>query len=225
MKNTIEAVLFDLDGTLLDTAPDLAEALNVTLERNGRAALAYEHIRPVVSHGGQALIQLGFDMQPEHPEFDLLRQQLLDHYQQHIAEQTTLFPGMESVLHHLEDNDIPWGIVTNKPGWLTNPLLDALNLTARAASVVSGDTLKERKPDPAPLLHACKQVGSAADRCLYIGDARRDIEAGRNAGMCTLIAMFGYLTDADQPETWRADALIHEPSEILQWLDKDGKHR
>lgn len=219
MTSSIQTVLFDLDGTLLDTAPDLANALNAVLEANGRARLPFEHIRPAVSHGGAALIRLGFELEPEHPDFEPLRQQLLDHYQAHIAEHTALFPGMEEVLQHIEQHGLNWGVVTNKPGWLTEPLLDALQLSSRAAGVVSGDTLNERKPHPAPLLHACSLIGSAPRECLYVGDAQRDIEAGHNAGMPTLVALFGYLLEDDRPESWGADALIQTPQEILQWLE------
>jgi phosphoglycolate phosphatase len=218
MTNPIETVLFDLDGTLLDTAPDLASALNATLLANGRQALSLDVIRPAVSHGGNALIELGFDLRPGEPGIEPLRQTLLEHYRTDIARHTRLFPGMDRVLAHIESRRLKWGVVTNKPGWLTGPLMDALQLTGRAAGIVSGDTLQERKPHPAPLLHACALIGTEPDRCLYVGDAERDIQAGRNAGMATLVALFGYLTDADRPETWGATALIETPEEILGWL-------
>jgi phosphoglycolate phosphatase len=214
----IQTILFDLDGTLLDTAPDLAQALNATLQANGRAALSFEQIRPAVSHGGSALIRLGFQLEPQHPQFEPLRAQLLDYYQAHIADETRLFPGMEKVLEYIEARGLSWGVVTNKPGWLTEPLLEALDLQRRAASVVCGDTLNERKPHPAPLLHACKLIGTAPGQCLYVGDAERDITAGHNAGMTTLVALFGYLMDSDRPEDWGANALIQQPADILAWL-------
>ena len=218
MTRPIQTVLFDLDGTLLDTAPDLANALNATLRLNGLPPLPYEQIRPVVSHGGQALIKLGFRLGPWHADFEPLKKQLLDHYQAHIAEQTCLFPGMSDVLNSIEKLDLNWGVVTNKPAWLTEPLMDALDLTRRASTIVSGDTLNERKPHPAPLLYACKVTGSKPDTCLYVGDAQRDIEAGHNAGMPTLVAMFGYLMAEDKPETWGATALVQQPSDILNWI-------
>ena len=214
----IQTILFDLDGTLLDTAPDLAQALNATLQANGRAALSFEQIRPAVSHGGSALIRLGFQLEPQHPQFEPLRSQLLDYYQAHIADETRLFPGMEEVLEHIEAHGLSWGVVTNKPGWLTEPLLAALDLQRRAASVVCGDTLNERKPHPAPLLHACKLIGTVPGQCLYVGDAERDIKAGHNAGMTTLVALFGSLMDSDRPEDWGASALIQQPADILAWL-------
>ena len=218
MNRRIQTVLFDLDGTLLDTAPDLANALNAVLRLSRQPALPFERIRPAVSHGGQALIELGFKLGPDHPGFAPLKKQLLDYYQSHIAEQTTLFPGMSEVLDSIEQRDVNWGVVTNKPAWLTEPLMDALDLTRRASTIVSGDTLDKRKPHPAQLLHACKVVGSNPDSCLYIGDAERDIEAGLNAGMPTLVAMFGYLMAEDKPETWGATALIEQPSDILDWI-------
>ncbi len=218
MGNRTEAVLFDLDGTLLDTAPDLARALNAVLVEQGLAPLPFDRIRPVVSHGGRALIELGFELPPGHPDFESLRKQLLDYYQAHIADDTRLFPGMEQVLQHIEEQDIRWGVVTNKPGWLTGPLLDALDLDKRTSSIVSGDTLSENKPHPAPLLHACRDIGSDPAHCVYVGDAQRDIEAARRAGMPSLVAMFGYLMEDDRPDQWGADALIEQPSGILDWI-------
>jgi 2-phosphoglycolate phosphatase len=214
----IETVLFDLDGTLLDTAPDLANALNAVLQGNGRKPLPFESIRPVVSHGGNALIRLGFGLQPDDDDFEPLRRQLLDHYQNNIARETRLFPGMDEVLGYIESRHLRWGVVTNKPGWLTDPLMEALQLTERAACIVSGDTLPERKPHPAPILHACRLAGSEPRNSLYIGDAERDIQAGLNAGLVTLAALFGYLTEDDRPENWGATALIRDPSDILAWL-------
>ena len=218
MLHSIRAVLFDLDGTLLDTAPDLAAALNHVLQQNGRAPLAYETIRRVVSHGGRALIELGFGPQSEVPEFEQRRQQLLDYYLQNICHQTRLFAGMPDILDELEKRNIAWGIVTNKPGWLTTPLLRKLELLERPACVISGDTLPERKPHPAPLLHASTLLGTEPHNCVYIGDAERDIQAGRNAGMKTVVALFGYLPETDRPESWGADALINAPGDILDFL-------
>lgn len=209
----IKTVLFDLDGTLADTAPDLANALNYVLTKHNCDSLPYETIRPFVSHGGMALVTLGFG--EDHPEFDTLYKELLDHYQANIAKETTLFPGMDELLLDLEQNDISWGVVTNKPAWLTEPLLEALNLTSRAATIVSGDTLEERKPHPAPLLYACEQTGSKADECLYVGDAERDIEAGNRAGMISIVALFGYISESDKPDNWGAHSSINTPLAII----------
>ena len=212
------AVLFDLDGTLLDTAPDLANALNYVLENNSHTRLPYKKIRSVVSHGGKALIKLGFDLPENSEKAEHLRQQLLDYYQANICVETRLFPGMETVLDKLESRLIPWGIVTNKPGWLTNPLTEQLQLTKRAACIVSGDTCQYAKPHPAPLLYAARQIKTQPAHCLYIGDAQRDIEAGINAGMKTMAARFGYLADTDRIEDWQADFIINRPEDILELL-------
>lgn len=215
----IKTVLFDLDGTLADTAPDLANALNHVLIKHKRNPLPFEKIRPVVSHGGMALITLGFGFGKEHPDFDVCYKELLDHYLDNIANETTLFSGMNELLDELEQKNINWGIVTNKPAWLTNPLLDALNLSSRAATVVSGDTLDERKPHPAPLLHACKQAGSNVDECVYIGDHERDIEAGNRAKMLTIVALFGYIDESDTPEDWGADALADSADGLMHLIE------
>jgi len=216
----IRTVLFDLDGTLADTAPDLAYALNCVLEEQQCAPLPFETIRPVVSHGGIALIKLGFGIDEQAPEFQPLRQRLLDIYRDNIARETRLFPGMEALLDTLEQRGLNWGVVTNKPAWLTDPLLEALDIRQRAATVVSGDTLPERKPHPAPMLLACEQAGSDAEHCLYVGDAERDIVAGRNAGMRTLVALFGYIAEQDQPSRWQADGMVEQALGILDWLER-----
>ena len=214
----LKTVLFDLDGTLADTAPDLADALNAVLLNNGKDALPFEQIRPIVSHGGMALVSLGFGIEPEHPEFEPLRQQLLEIYASSIANKTRLFPGMSELLDFIESAGMNWGVVTNKPAWLTDPLLDALQLSQRAVSIVSGDTLAERKPHPSPLLYACEQAGSQGFECVYVGDAERDIVAGHKAGMQTIVALFGYIGTEDRPDTWGADVLLESPQEIREWL-------
>jgi len=217
--NKKTAVLFDLDGTLADTAPDLAYALNETLRLNNKQTLSFEEIRPVVSHGGIALIKLGFGFGPEAENYDTVRQQLLDIYLQNIARETRLFPGMDELLETLEKNNHPWGVVTNKPGWLTSPLMDALNLTHRAACIVSGDTTSKNKPHPEPMFYACEQASLIPENCIYVGDAERDIAAGRAAGMKTVAALFGYLLKDDDPQTWRADFSINHPLELLDLLE------
>jgi len=214
----IKTVLFDLDGTLADTAPDLAFALNQVLVENGRTPLPFETIRPKVSHGGIALIRLGFRIESEHPDFDSLRQRLLKIYRDNIARETQLFPGIADLLNHIEQNNMNWGIVTNKPGWLTEPLIEALGLSQRAACIVSGDTCTNRKPHPEPILHACQLAGSKTQQCVYIGDAQRDIESGQRAGTHTIVALFGYIADDDNPGQWQADILLETPDDIVQWL-------
>lgn len=217
-RKKIRTVLFDLDGTLADTAPDLAYALNTVLEECGRHPLSYDVIRPIVSHGTNALIYLGFELEPNDEGFDAIRDRLLEIYSANIARETNLFPGMETVLSTLEAHGISWGVVTNKPGYLTDPLMKALNLYERAGCVVSGDTTSKSKPHPEPMFYAALMIGCEPEQCLYVGDAQRDIEAGRNAGMPTLAALFGYVGEHDSPQDWGADASIDSPLDILKRL-------
>lgn len=218
----IRTILFDLDGTLLDTAPDLAYALNQVLEKNGCNPLPFTNIRPAASHGTIALIRTGFRIEPGDKMFETYRQQLLDIYRNNLSRETRLFSGMAELLDEIEQRDMNWGIVTNKPGFLTEPLLEELDLIERPACIVSGDSTPQRKPDPEPMLHACKLAGSEADQCLYIGDAQRDIEAGRNANMKTLVALYGYIGEHDRPLEWGADSAISHPNEVLDWVDQSG---
>jgi 2-phosphoglycolate phosphatase len=215
----IRTVLFDLDGTLLDTAPDLTCALNQVLREESRPALSLAALRPLVSHGAKALIRYAFSLEPGDPGFETRRERLLEVYRANLARETRPFPGILEVLDSLEARGLNWGVVTNKPSWLTEPLLAALALLDRAACVISGDTAEHAKPHPAPMLLACRQAGSQAFECLYIGDAQRDIEAGRNAGMRTLIAGFGYVPPNIDVNVWNADGIIERPQEILAWLD------
>ena len=212
-----DAILFDLDGTLLDTAPDMVGALNRLLGEHGREPLELTAARPFVSHGAARLVRLGFaEADDEH--FERLRQRFLALYAAHVADGTCLFAGIEDVLGALEAIGKPWGVVTNKPGWLTTPLLRALDLDSRAACVVSGDTVAERKPHPMPLLHAAAQIGVDAERCVYVGDAERDIRAGRAARMTTVAAAYGYVAADEDLSLWSPHAVISEPRELLGWL-------
>ncbi|RMG28023.1 MAG: phosphoglycolate phosphatase [Gammaproteobacteria bacterium] len=216
----LAGVLFDLDGTLLDTAPDLVAALDHALRAAGRAPVDPGQARARVSHGAAALIEYGFGLPPNHPDFERHRQRLLAHYRDHLADRTRLFPGMDAVLDFLDGAGLRWGVVTNKPARFTEPLLEALGLRARAAAVVSGDTVPEKKPHPAPLEAACAHLGIAPRRCAYVGDARRDIVAGRRAGMRTAVALYGYLGAEERPERWGADFLAATPEDLLQWIKK-----
>jgi len=219
--NDIGGVLFDLDGTFADTARDLAFALNETLRHFGQPALPFEHIRPVVSHGGVALIRLGFDLGPDDAGYQPRREHLLKVYQHNIARETRLFDGIEQVIESLETAGIPWGIVTNKPAWLTDPLMAALGLSERAGTIVSGDTCAHNKPHPEPIEYACRQIGVAPARCLYVGDAQRDIDAGRAAGSPTVAALFGYLMPGEDPAQWQADHQIAHALDLLPLLGLD----
>ncbi len=214
----IDTILFDLDGTLLDTAPDLASALNQVLIEQQREPLPFEQIRPWVSHGGKTMIRNGFNFLDDEANIDLIHKQFLAIYSSHIADKTAFFPDMETVITNLENKGIKWGIVTNKPAWLTDPLLQKLELTNRSACNVSGDTLPQSKPHPAPLLHACELLNTVPKNCIYVGDAKRDIEAGQRAGMQTLIAAYGYLATTDIPEQWGADGILQQPLDLLSWI-------
>lgn len=212
------AILFDLDGTLLDTAPDLVGALNRLRIEDGLPALDYARLRPAASHGSDALLRAGYGSTPAQPGHAGLRERYLAAYRRHLAVDTVLFPGMAATLAALDARGIRWGVVTNKPAALTVPLLAALGLAERLCAVVCGDTLAVQKPDPAPLLHACRLAGLDPAHCWYLGDAARDIEAGRRAGMRTLIAGWGYLGPDDAPGAWGAEGTLAAPSELLDWL-------
>ncbi len=208
------AVLFDLDGTLADTAPDLVGALNAVLRETKRPPIPLEIGRWWVAGGSVRLIAEGFSVSDVEAKQHPARNDLLDHYGSHICELTTLFPGIAEVLDTLDASATPWGIVTNKPSVYTEALISALQLETRAATVVSGDTLPVSKPDPRPLLLACEKMEVYPSDCVYIGDDRRDMTAGRAAGMKTMAVTWGY----GQPEeinTWGADFIIESPTEIL----------
>jgi phosphoglycolate phosphatase len=215
----LRCLLIDLDGTLVDTAPDLAATLNRLRAEHDLVPLPFATIRPHVSHGARALVRVGFGLGEDDTRFAALRERFLALYQEHLTQDSRLFAGMEELLAALEGRGIRWGIVTNKPAWLTEPLAAALGLTRRAACIVSGDSTPNRKPHPEPLLYASALAGVDPAACLYVGDARRDIEAGRAAGMKTLVALFGYLAEDDRPQDWGADGLINHPLDILPWFD------
>jgi phosphoglycolate phosphatase len=218
MMAKFDVVFFDLDGTLVDTAPDLAYALNQVLEQEGKSPLPYEAIRAVASHGSAGLLGLAFGIGTDHPQYNPLQQRFIEIYQANLTRDSRLFSGMENVIDKLDESGIRWGVITNKPAYLTDPLMRGLGLSSRAACIVSGDTTANSKPHPEPMLHACKLTEADPAQCLYIGDAQRDIEAGRNANMHTIVACYGYLGDNDNPESWLADAMIQHPSELSQWI-------
>lgn len=213
-----DVIFFDLDGTLVDTAPDLAYALNQVLLEQDKQVLSYEKIRPVASHGSAGLLGLGFGITPDDAEFKPLQQRLLSVYRDNVSRESVLFDGIEPLLEKIENSGKKWGVITNKPAFLTEPLLLNLKLSGRAACIVSGDTVAKSKPDPMPMLHACTLAGVEPQQCLYLGDAERDIAAGRNANMYTIIAGYGYISSEDKPETWQADGIINHPSELPAWL-------
>ncbi|BEV71324.1 MULTISPECIES: HAD family hydrolase [unclassified Paludibacterium] len=214
----IKAVLFDLDGTLADTALDLGAALNHLLAEEGLPPRPDEQIRPIASHGARALIRLGFDVQPEDPAFEPLRQRFLAHYDLHLTDRTRLYDGVVELVAALDERGLKWGIITNKPMRFTDRLLPSLPFPVPPAVVVSGDTVGVAKPDPRPMHHATQQIRIDPQHCLYVGDAERDIQAGRNVGMRTALASWGYIADSDRPLEWGADIVIDSPLELLPFL-------
>ena len=218
MAEPIGAVLFDLDGTLADTALDLGFALNEQRQRHSLPPLRHEIIRPQASHGTVGLLKVGFDVTPQSPPFAALRAEYLELYTHYICAHTVLFPGISELLDVLESRKLRWGVVTNKPARFTLPLLKALNLEHRAACIISGDSTPNSKPHPEPLLTAAAQVRVKPAACLYVGDAERDVESAVAAGMQVLIANYGYLDAHDRPDTWGAHGRIDTPGDILRFL-------
>ena len=214
----LEAVLFDLDGTLADTLPDLAGALASVARDAGAGGVDETRLRPLVSRGGRAMIACALAPESDHARLDQARRRFLQRYRERIAVRTRLFPGMDSVLETLDRFGVRWGVVTNKHAWLTEPLLESLDLYRRAVCVVSGDTAAHPKPHPAPLLLACERLSVAPSAVAYVGDSRSDIDSGRAAGVTTLSAGWGYLDPDDPPETWGADINAGTPDDLLAWI-------
>ncbi len=214
----IETVLFDLDGTLLDTHLDLAGALNRVLGDQEQPPLPAETLRPFASKGAMAMICQAFGRRPEDDQAKLLLERMLGAYEENIAVHTRLFPGMDTVLERIDASGRRWGIVTNKPARLTDRLLNTLTLPSTPQVVVSGDTLNVKKPHPLPLLHACNYLQGNPANAIYIGDDERDAQAGKKAGMFTLAASWGYIPAGEDPHTWGADQVIDRAADILPWL-------
>ena len=220
MAKPIRAVMFDLDGTLLDTAPDFVVVVNQLLAEQQRPSLAADAIRAGVSNGSKALIKIAFSIDETNTQFEPLRQRLLELYLAHIAVYTIPFPGINELLDKLADNNIAWGIATNKPATYTLPLMAALDIQPAPASVICPDHVARSKPDPESLFLASKQLGCAPDEIIYIGDHKRDIDCGKGAGSITIAAAYGYVDEGDDPANWNADYCVHHANEIWPIVEK-----
>jgi 2-phosphoglycolate phosphatase len=216
-REATQAVLFDLDGTLADTAPDLAYALNCMRISRQLPALPVSVTRAYTSMGARGLLSVGLGVTPENSNYEALREEFLSNYAANLCRESCLFPGMADLLDEIERRGLRWGVVTNKAERYTHPLLERLGVHQRAACVVGGDTTPHIKPHPASLFEAARRMGLHARYCIYVGDDRRDVDAGRAAGMKTIVAKFGYLHGND-PENWAADAMIDTPAGLLQHL-------
>lgn len=219
------AVFFDLDGTLIDTAPDFIRAINRLRQSEGQSSLPAETLREVISDGSKAMIERAFGLSPEKADFERLRQQLLTFYLSEIAVESALFPGMDTLLVSLETQQIPWGIVTNKPRLYSEALLREMALMPRLAALVCADDLPRAKPHPDPLLRAAELTRVQPENCVYVGDHIRDIQAGKAAGMQTIACCYGYISESESPADWQADLLVSHASEIatLIGLEKDPR--
>ena len=203
---------------MIDTAPDMAGALDILCDEENQVRLPFSDVRPVVSDGSVALVKLAFGDTLETATLERLKLRYLEIYQDNLAVHSQLFGEMGNLLKELEAKNIKWGVVTNKPGWLTEPLMESLDLHHRAACIVSSDSTEKRKPHPEPMYYACKLANSLPEECVYVGDARRDIEAGHNAGMKTIIAEYGYIGSEENTLDWQADYSIQSPSQLLALL-------
>ncbi len=217
---TLRAVIFDLDGTLLDTAPDFILAVNRLRQEHQLHDLPADKIRSTVSNGGRALLQLALDIEPGHEQFEPGLARLLELYSQQLAVESRLFPGIQALLQQLAQHNIHWGIATNKPSKYTQPLMAALALKPAPKAVICPDHIANPKPHPAALQLACEQIGCQPAEAIFIGDHRRDIECGKNAAMKTVAAAYGYIEDCDPPQSWQADHLINHADEIWPLLQQ-----
>lgn len=218
MPNKTAAVFFDLDGTLVDTAPDMVGALLRLCDEELQPHPDLEQARNVVSDGSLGLVNIAFGLDQETEDRERRIQRFLALYAKYICEDSHLFDGIEELITAIETADIPWGIVTNKPGWLTEPLLEQLSLQDRIVCQFSGDSLPERKPHPAPMFAAANAAKVDPKQCIYLGDAQRDIEAGNAAGMITLTASWGYIESTHTPSDWDADGLLKHPTDAMAWI-------
>ncbi|WP_088328671.1 HAD-IA family hydrolase [Lacimicrobium sp. SS2-24] len=214
-----KAMLFDLDGTLLDTARDMGNALNKMLAQYALPLREYDEYRPIASHGAKGMLALGFGNTLADFSYDTLRAEFLSHYEQQLQHHTCLFNGVRQVIEGLHSANLPWGIVTNKPGYLTTNLLSHYPELRQAHIIISGDTLPQRKPHPAQLVKAQQHIGVAAEQIWYVGDAERDIQAARAATMVPVLAEYGYICPSEGPEHWDTALRIQSPDALLEYLN------
>lgn len=219
LRQRLDAVLFDLDGTLIDSAPDLAGACNEMRVERGLEPMPYEALRRMVGSGARGMVGAAFGLAPEDSGYLALRDEFLARYEARMTRETRVFAAMEPVLRRLEGSSLPWGIVTNKATRFAVPLVAALGLAGRTTALVCGDTVAHAKPHPAPLLEAARRMGVAPARCAYVGDDRRDVDAGRAAEMITIVAAWGYLGAGEAPDAWGADHLVDTPGELAALID------
>lgn len=218
MPARVSAVLFDLDGTLVDSAPDLAGAANDLRQRRGMSTLRYADLRPHAGSGARGMLGVAFDVAPGDPGYEALRDEFHDHYLTRLLQETRTFDSALRVLDALDRHGLSWGIVTNKAMRFAEPLVQGLGLQ-RSAVLVAGDTTPHTKPHPAPLLEAARRLGFRPQACVYVGDDARDVVAGRAAGMHTLAAAWGYLGTGQPPDAWGADAVLADADALLHWLE------
>jgi phosphoglycolate phosphatase len=215
----IRGVLFDLDGTLIDSAPDLGAAADLMRTRRGLSGLPLERYRPLAGAGARGMLRVAFDLTPEHPTYEALKEEFFGHYEDCLLQRTRAFDDVDRLLQALVAAGLQWGVVTNKSQRFTSPLTGAMALFRSASTIISGDTTPHAKPHPEPLLEAARRMALLPTECLYVGDDARDIAAGRAAGMPTVAARYGYLgLDADV-STWGADAEVHSPLQLLKFLE------
>ena len=215
---SIKAVLFDLDGTLADTALDLGGALNTMLREQGLREVSMDKIRTAASHGASGLLKLGMNLDKSDPNHASMRQQYLDTYETCFDKDTVLFEGIDDLVQAIHARGLKWGIITNKPHTFTHRLVPQLGFSVAPDVVVSGDTTAEAKPSTKPMFYACEQIDIAPEACLYVGDAERDMQAGKNAGMKTVLVSWGYIHADDKTEVWSADSVFDTLEQLLQLL-------
>jgi phosphoglycolate phosphatase len=221
----LHGVLFDLDGTLLDTAADFTAVLNSMLDEHGRAPQSYDAVRRKVSDGARAVVSLGFEQTEDSDGFADLLNDFLDRYLAQLSVSTTLFPGMSEVLTHIESLGLKWGIVTNKPSRFTEPLLSAMQLSTRCGTAICPDHVTHRKPHPEPIYLACKEIDCLPANTIYVGDHKRDIDAGRNASMRTVACRYGYISENDSADNWGANYVVDTASDLIPLISKLQLHK